>query len=393
MVNVVLIREFEQDDLDQVLELLNGVFSGWGDDNAWFWKFKSAEAVTGRKPVVFVVEDSGNIVGHLACIPMDVMVEGEAIPSCQLVDGVLDARYRGKGVYTNLVSRVLSRAKERNNDLIFGFANELAFHNYSRHGDFLALCRVAKMFKTLSLRQILGSVRVRFVEREAGQSGQGLPSRAGDNPRSSLILLGQLARIIPIVGASFLRQCLGSRGNGRAICAKHDLEVVETMDFGKIEKLSVGLMNRTSLAIERSSDFLAWRYSRPEMKNKFFVVEKSGVPLGFFIIGQKERSVCVGNVELAKVRMGYIMDLVCENEMVGQLLLKAEEELKKQNCWGTQFWTNEGSTAYEMLRLFGYDKLPDEITMVVNAKEPACRETVLQNLESIKISLGDTDHA
>ena len=311
MVNVVLIRELEQNDLDQVLELLNGVFSGWGDGDAWFWKFKSAEAVTGRRPVVFVVEDSGNIVGHLACIPMDVMVGGEIIPSCQLVDGVLDTRYRGKGVYTKLVSRVLSRAKETNNDLIFGFANELAFHNYSRHGDFLALCRVAKMFKTLSLRQILGSVRVRFVKRGVGQSGQGLPNRARDKPRSSPILLGQLAKvIIPIVGASFLRQCLGSHGNGRTTYAKHDLQAVETMDFTKIEKLSVGLMNRASLAIERSSDFLVWRYGRPEMKYKFFVVEKSGVPLGFFTIGQEERSICVGNVELAKVRMGYIMDLV-----------------------------------------------------------------------------------
>ena len=397
MVDMLLVREFEQGDIERVLDLLNGTFLGWGGSCEWFWKFKAGEAVNGRQPVVFVVEHCGAVVGHLGFMPMNVRVGGEVFQSCQLVDGVLDVRYRGKGVYTRLVSAVLSRAREENTCLIFGFANEAAFHNYSRHRDFLALCKLAKMFRTLSFRHIFGSVRVRFVEKEAGQSGQGLPSRVGDSSKSPLISLGQVAKLIPVVGASFLRhffrRCLGSHGNGRAIEAQEDLRVVETRDFGKIAKLSVGLLNRSSLVIERSCDFLRWRYSRPEVKYKFFVAEKSGVPIGYFIIGQKERPISVGKVEFARLRIGYIMDLVSDTKLAGQLLLKAEDELKKQNSWVAQFWTNEGSTAYDMLRMFGYERLPGEVTMVVNAKEPACRETILQNLESITISLGDTDHA
>ena len=393
MAGVILVRRFEQGDIGRVLELLNWAFLGWGSSREWFWKFKASEAVNGRRPVVFVVEHRGGVVGHLGFIPMNVRVGGEVFQSCQLVDGVLDVRYRGKGVYTTLVSAILSRAKEENSSLIFGFANEPAFHNYSRHGDFLALCKVAKMFRTLSFRHILGSVRVRFVEKDAGQPGQSHPIEAGDSPKSPLILLGQLVKIMPVLGVAFLRQCLGSRGNGSVTEAKDDLLVVETRDFGKIAKLSVGLLNRSSLVVERSSGFLRWRYSRPEVKYKFFVVEKSGVPLGYFIIGQKERSISVGRVEFARLRIGYIMDLVSDTKWAGQLLLKAEEELKKQNSSVAQFWTNEGSTTYDMLRMFGYERLPGEVTMVVNATEPVYRETILRNLESITISLGDTDHA
>jgi predicted N-acetyltransferase YhbS len=393
MVNMTVVREFRQDDLEQVLELLNGVFPGWGDSCEWFWKFKAAKAVTGREPVVFVVEHHGSIVGHLGFIPMDMRVGEDVFRSCQLVDGVMDVRYRGKGMYASLVSAVLSRAREKGNSLIFGFANDAAFHNYSRHNNFLALCRLAKMFKTLSLRHLLGSVRVRFVEEEAGQSGQGLLGRGGNNLRSSLIMLKQLVKSIPILGASFLRQCLGSRGNSRVIDGTHDLQVVETKDFEKIERLYIGLSGRNSPVIGKSSDFLRWRYSRPRMKYRFFVAEKSGVPLGYFIIGQKEKPICVGNVELVNVRIGYIMDLVCDNEMAGQLLLKAEEELKKQNSWIVQFWTTEGSAVHNILRLLRYERLPAEITMVANSNEPTCRETMLQNLGSIMISLGDTDHA
>jgi hypothetical protein len=196
-----------------------------------------------------------------------------------------------------------------------------------------------------------------------------------------------------VLGVALLRQYAGSHGNGSVTEAKDDLRVVDTRDLGKIAQLSVGLLNRSSLVVERSSGFLRWRYSRPEVKYKFFVAEESGVPLGYFIIGQKERSICVGRIEFARLRIGYIMDLASDTKLAGKLLLKAEEELRKQNVWVTQFWTNEGSTTYDMLRMSGYDRLPGEVTMVVNAKEPACRETILRNLKSITISLGDTDHA
>jgi len=113
MVDMLLVREFEQGDIERVLDLLNGTFLGWGGSCEWFWKFKAGEAVNGRQPVVFVVEHCGAVVGHLGFMPMNVRVGGEVFQSCQLVDGVLDVRYRGKGVYTRLVSAVLSEPEKR----------------------------------------------------------------------------------------------------------------------------------------------------------------------------------------------------------------------------------------------------------------------------------------
>lgn len=388
----VLIRELRENDVEQTLEFLNAVFHGWGGYRQWSWKFKAVEAVTGRQSTCFVVEHDGRIVGHLACIPVNARVSGKVVPACQLVDGAIDARYKGKGVYTNLVRTVLTKAGEKNNGLIFGFANEAAFHNYSRHSDLLALCRVTKMVKVLGSRHSLNSLKVRFVEREAKQSRKDLNTTRFVE-RNALILLRQLVKIVPILGASFVKQCLGSHGNDRSADIKRGLSVVERRDFNKVEKFWIEFSRQISFAVERSSGFLEWRYSRPEMKYRVFFVEKSGFPIGYFIIGQEEKSVGIGNVELAKIRIGCVMDLISKAETAGLLLLIAEEELRKQNSLIAQFWTREESAAYNMLRLSGYDQLPDEITIVAKAHEPRYEPLLLNSQEGIIVSSGDTDHA
>jgi ribosomal protein S18 acetylase RimI-like enzyme len=388
------VRELGKEDVDQTLEFLNGVFSGWGGYSQWFWKFRAVKVVAERGSISFVVEHDGRIVGHLAYVPMNVRLFGKVVPGCQLVDGAIEVRYRGKGIYTNLVRTVLTQAEEKTDGLIFGFANEAAFRNYCKHGDLLALCRLVKMLKVLSFRHILGSFRVRLVEREAEQSRKHLSSTTRSAKRNPLVILRQIAEIVPILAcASFLRQGPGSLGKDKTANMKSGLAVVETRDFNRIEKLWIGFSKQTSFAVERNSSFLEWRYSRPETKYKIFIVEKSGFSIGYFVIGQKEKSLSMGNIELARIRVGYIMDLVSTTEMAGLLLLIAERELKKQNCLIAQFWTREQSVTHNMLSSSGYGQLPDEITMV--AKPHACHyeKLLLNNLEGITVSLGDTDHA
>jgi predicted N-acetyltransferase YhbS len=389
----VKIRRSREGDEEQTLQFLNSVFPNWGDDRKLRWKFKEVEGALGRKAIAWVVEDAGKIVGHLAFIPRDLRVGNQVLPVCQLVDGALSPLYRGRGVYTSLVREVLLDAERNGNAATFGFANRPAYRNYARHGGFRTICSIAKMFKLLSLKNAVSSVRLRLTAGRLATAGNdSLPNDLRSIPKQRAILtmldlLGVLTRVL-------FSSCSRSASGVKALI---ESRTIETNDLGtKLDLSWTRLPSDYRFAFERNSKYLKRQYSQPEVKYKAYVIEKSGYVAGYVIIARKEKSISIGRIRLDGLKIGYIMDLVAEKGLIIPLLLRAEQELKKQKVCLVNCWTNEDTLWFNVLQNMRYYQIPKELgkVIVVAQVHASSLETVIssENRKDIQISLGDTDH-
>jgi predicted N-acetyltransferase YhbS len=389
----VKIRRFREGDEERTLHFLNSVFPNWGDYHKFRWKFKEVEGALGRKAIAWVVESADEIVGHLAFIPMELRVRNQVFPVCQLVDGALNPSYRGRGVYTSLVREVLLDAERNGNAATFGFANRPAYRNYARHGGFRTICAIAKMLKLLSLKNAVSTVQLRLtVGRLATAGNDSLPNDLRSIPKRRAILT--LLDLLGVVARALFSCCSRSASEVKTLNESKDIEIIA---LGTRLDLSWARLSSDYLfAFERNSKYLEWQYSQPEVNYKACVVERSGYVAGYVIIAWKEKSIDIGRIRLDGLKIGYIMDLVAEKGLMIPLLLRAEQELKKQKVCLVNCWTNEDTLWFNVLQNMRYCQIPKELgkVTVVAQVHDSSLETVIssENRKDMLISLGDTDH-
>jgi predicted N-acetyltransferase YhbS len=389
----VKIRRFREGDEEKTLQFLNSVFPNWGDDRKWHWKFEEVEKALERKAIVWVVEDDGEIVGHLAYVPMALRVANQVFPVCQLIDGVMSSMYRGRGVYTSLVREVLLDAERNGNAATFGFANRPAYHNYVRHGGFRKLCDVARMFKILSVKNAMSTVRLHPTPgRMPTAKNDSLMRDFYSIPRRQVILT--LLDLFRVGLGSTISSCLRPASRVKPVPG---VRAVEPNDLGKQLNASwIKFSSDYQFAFERDDKYLKWRYSQPGAEYRAYVAEKSGCVTGYVVIAVEERNMSIGRITLDGLKIGYIMDLVAEKDLVVPLLSIAEEELKKQKVCLANCWTIEDTLLFNTLRSMRYYQIPRELAKVtVVAKIHASHlEGVIssENSKRMLMSLGDTDH-
>jgi predicted N-acetyltransferase YhbS len=120
------IRAAEPGDREDVLGLLNGVFSAQQrstfsrDEKFWNWKYQ--ENPFGRS-LVTVAEMDHRIVGVDNLWPWELSFEASVIRAAQPCDSAVHTAYRGKGIFSSMRLLGLERAKARGIDLLFNYPN------------------------------------------------------------------------------------------------------------------------------------------------------------------------------------------------------------------------------------------------------------------------------
>jgi hypothetical protein len=155
------------------------------------------------------------------------------------------------------------------------------------------------------------------------------------------------------------------------------------------------LFRNFRIAFERDSKYLKWRYNNPAASYKIYVAERSGYLVGYVIITSEERTMDIGKTRLSGLKVGYIVDLVAENDAIVPLLLRAEEELRKQQVCFVNCWTTENSFSHNIFRKMRFYEIPKEIgkiTLVANFNSPLLQTTVSSaQTKDILVTLGDSD--
>lgn len=122
-----VIRSAEDSDREQVLNLLNSVFSEQQrsdykrDEAYWNWKFKNS--VFGPS-ILTVADHAGKIVGVDHLWPWEFCLNGKFLKAVQPCDTVVDPHYRRGGLFKKMRRYGLSEAEESGYQFVFNFPNE-----------------------------------------------------------------------------------------------------------------------------------------------------------------------------------------------------------------------------------------------------------------------------
>lgn len=137
MSNYIAIREASPADTDQILALMDEVFSkqqyfaSTRSRESWNWKYE--KNVFG-KPIHIVATSDERIVGFRSFWPWELVCRGQVLKAYQPVDTVVHPDYQGKGLFTRLTVKAVELAMKINTDLLFNFPNQNSLPGYLKLG-------------------------------------------------------------------------------------------------------------------------------------------------------------------------------------------------------------------------------------------------------------------
>jgi GNAT superfamily N-acetyltransferase len=94
------------------------------------WRFEAAPGGRGAFAIARDSEAAGRIIGIVGGTASLVATKGASIPTWQAVDLVVEAAYRGRGVFSKLGKAFLEGAAEGGTRIVWGFPNENAAHGW-----------------------------------------------------------------------------------------------------------------------------------------------------------------------------------------------------------------------------------------------------------------------
>jgi GNAT superfamily N-acetyltransferase len=127
----IVIREFTETDIPQVLDLLNRCFPTRHTVDWWLWKYQ--KNVFG-KSIILVAEVEKRIVGLRGFWRWDLLYKGDILKAVQSVDTCVDAAYRRRGIFTELVEEALRIAKSQGIQLVYNFPGSQSLPGYMKLG-------------------------------------------------------------------------------------------------------------------------------------------------------------------------------------------------------------------------------------------------------------------
>lgn len=122
-----IIRLADDKDKDEILSLLNNVFSEkqrtsiLREEQYWNWKFK--EGPWG-KSILTIAEIDKKIVGVDNLWPWELKLRNQTIKALQPCDSVVDKDFRGQGIFKLMRLHGLKKAQEQNFNLLFNYPNK-----------------------------------------------------------------------------------------------------------------------------------------------------------------------------------------------------------------------------------------------------------------------------
>lgn len=93
-----LIRHYRKEDKDAVLGLFQAC---WDEEKSamnracWEWLYEQNPNTAPERPVIFIMEDGGEIIGSVSCVPARLLVHGRAQPLHWVMDYMIHPRHRG----------------------------------------------------------------------------------------------------------------------------------------------------------------------------------------------------------------------------------------------------------------------------------------------------------
>jgi len=230
----------------------------------WRWEFTGPP---GAEPVLWGARAGPRLVGHYALIPLRVSFFGQSLGSAKAESAMVDPDYRGRGICSRLVELTLRDAGKRGLSVVWGFPNEQSFGIMERSGR-INIGGLYGYIKVLSRMRVFRA----YLQKRWGRSGDmGMPPAAD-----------RAGRFSP----------------------------PENPIDERFRHLWERSRERLGITIERSPEYLAWRF-RDNPHGRYLVTtrgSKGGSLSGYMIATLKREG---------RLSIGYIVDFLCADGHAG----------------------------------------------------------------------------
>jgi ribosomal protein S18 acetylase RimI-like enzyme len=119
----LVFRPAEPADFDRTVELMALGFPGVTKFSPAFLQWQYYDNPAGP-PVGCNIDDGGRLIGHLMGIPLKVSLHGEPTTVTLIMNVATHPDYRGRGLFLELVNRVVAMSAERGHAGVVGVANQ-----------------------------------------------------------------------------------------------------------------------------------------------------------------------------------------------------------------------------------------------------------------------------
>lgn len=305
-----------------IINLMNeDVQNGHYNLALWSWRFRDNPSGVGR---IWVAESSTEIEGHYAVIPVRIKLGQSILPCAQSLDTRTARRFRGLGIFATLAKKTYDDCDDLGISIMYGFPNEASYAGFVDKLNWVHPFSLTKLLRILDADAFKGEIKGRM--RRIGFKTAGALFRVWNrNPLEDKLKLNR------------------------------EYEVQETETIGsEFDSLWERVSPQYFDIVERSSNYLQWRYLKhPNAKYSVYTARRGGELLGYAVTRQDEAS-----------EVGSIVDcFVAKDDRVTlrTLLVRAIKDFINSNRALIITATLNHMPIYNELRkfgFFGYEKLP-----------------------------------
>ncbi|MBT9164154.1 MAG: hypothetical protein DDT22_00072 [candidate division WS2 bacterium] len=321
----VNIRLLKRKDIDNLLSLYKEVWPNRGiDESYWNWKYRDNPF---GKPLILVAVKDEKIVGHEGLWPMPLSVDGINQLCYQSVDSMVHPDFRGRGIFNSLIARSMEECSNSTCPIIFGFPNRSSYKIYTKFG-WLSGSSFHRFIKILNWQDVFESrITTKYLKWAVNLAG--------------------LA-----VNATTSRFSEKKKIKG--------LEVQEELEPLKIFEdiwLEYCELSGKPLAINKSLEYLNWRYKNKPGSNCIFLTLKYKVStIGFGVIKKDTNGV------MNRARIGEFVLL--DKTFTNNFLCEIVEFLKGKECSTIEYNVWNSLELEEILKSMGFIRRSDEPPLI-----------------------------
>lgn len=191
-----------QQEIQQLIDLQNAVYKERGltfsCDSFMRWYLENPWG----KVISYCAFDDDKMVGHQACIPIQMLINREKCLGVRCMAVVTHPDYRGKGLFVKLSELTFNRVREEGYSFILGFANANSYPIFMKHFPFVTIGK-------LNVKFVLGS-NIELCDNKTFKVGWDVDSLkwrmsccTANYKRKENIVIGRYARLVSTIMGIF----------------------------------------------------------------------------------------------------------------------------------------------------------------------------------------------
>jgi len=341
MVNMTRLQmtEIKDSDVNAVISLQNHYYSPKRTSKQWIWEYKS------NYPDLFVftiIKHANRVVGTQGMIPIYINIKGRVYLSGKSENSLLDLKYRGRGLFTELYDFALSLCKAKKMCCVWGLTGEKSAIKVLRKLGF-------SIYENVMHNSVLILSPRKFISSQILKSRHGVARKIAESLLVMFLFLYSSARRFSY------RYLKRTTKTPREFSIEQKVRSVS--DLGRLyERLRQNYADL--IHIEQDEKYVTWRiFNNPNIEYTTYFVYEDNLLRAYCYVSSKKNA--------------YLSDLTFEDYDAGDFLLRTVLNLlceRKSNMVGFMGNVKNPLAAdiFNLLKKHGFVKIRESAFVLRN---------------------------